>query len=132
MDVISNKAIIIGVGIFVTIIITSAIILIIGQVKDIYSGVYKTDISIQNMFGEYDMYNNTYKTGIDLLNAAKKYNGNHLVTVKYNNNKVNDENGINKIKKDLELGNMLKYETKLYTTIVFDNQNSDKVIITFK
>ena len=132
MDVISNKAIMIGVGVFVTIMITSAIILIMGQVKDVYSGVYKTDVSIQNMFGEYDMYNNTYKTGIDLLNAAKKYNGNSLVTVMFESQIVNSDAGIALVKNRLSSGTILKYETKLYTTIEFNKNDSDRVTIKFR
>lgn len=132
MDIISNKAIMIGVGIFVTIMITSAIFLIVNQVRDIYSGVYETDVSIQNMFGEYDMYNNTYKTGIDLLNTAKKYNKNPLVTVMFESQIVNSDSGIELIKNRLNSGTILKYETKLYTTIEFNKNDSDRVIIKFR
>lgn len=132
MDVISNKAIMIGVGIFVTVMITSAIMVVIGQVRDVYSGVYKTDVSIQNRFGEYDMYNNTYKTGIDLLNAAKKYNGNPLVTVMFESQIVNSDAGIALIKNRLSSGTILKYETKLYTTIEFNSNDSDRVTIKFR
>lgn len=129
MDAITNKALMIGVGIFVTIMITSGVFLVIDQMSDIYKQVYETDTSIQSMFGEFDMYNGTYKTGIDLLNAAKKYKSNNSVRVVYNNTIFNEgEESVNNLKNLLEDGKVIKYETKLYTTV----QSQDVIVITFQ
>lgn len=88
MDNITNKALIIAVGIFVTIAITSGILVSINEMKDIYSKVYETDTSITSRFDEFDSYDNTTKTGIDLLNTANKYMKSSTVTVKLNNNDI--------------------------------------------
>ena len=69
----TSKAIIIGVGIFVTVAITSGILFSINQMKDIYSKVYETDTSITSRFSEYDAFDNTTVTGVDVLNAISKY-----------------------------------------------------------
>ena len=54
MDEISNKAISIGVAVFITIIIASGVFYVINQIKDIYGQVYNTDIALQNSFSEFD------------------------------------------------------------------------------
>ena len=54
MDSSANKALTIGVALFVTIIVTSGVFLTLNQMKDVYSEVYETDISIQSRFGEYE------------------------------------------------------------------------------
>ena len=89
MDEISNKAISIGVAIFITIAITSGVFYVINQIKNIYGQVYNTDVSIQSSFSEFDAYDNTQKTGIDVLNAIKKYLGNPLVKIIIDNTEIN-------------------------------------------
>lgn len=69
----ANKAIMIGVGIFVTVAITSGILFSINQMKDIYSNVYETDTSMTSRFSEYDAFDNTIVTGVDVINAISKY-----------------------------------------------------------
>ena len=64
MDNSANKALTIGVAVFITIMITSAILFILGRMQEVYSRVYETDISIQNQFDEYDAFDSTTKTGI--------------------------------------------------------------------
>lgn len=81
MDEISNKALLIGVGLFVTIIITSGVLYTLGEMKNIYSKVYETNISLQDVFSEYEQYDNTTKTGIDVLNTMKKYKENNSVII---------------------------------------------------
>lgn len=81
MDEISNKALLIGVGLFVTIIITSGVLYTLGEMKNIYSQVYETNISLQDVFSEYEQYDNTTKTGIDVLNTMKKYKENNSVII---------------------------------------------------
>ena len=69
----TSKAIMIGVGIFVTVAITSGILFSINQMKDIYSKVYETDTSMTSRFSEYDAFDNTIVTGVDVINAINKY-----------------------------------------------------------
>lgn len=132
MDYMSNKAIMIGVGIFVTVIITSSILGIVGQIKDIYKRVFETSISIQETFSEFDMYNNTKKSGLDLLNAAKKYKNDALVEVRLGSSILNNDTGIQYIKSNLQsISGVIKYETE-YTTTVERVSGTDKFIIQFK
>ena len=81
MNEISNKAIVIAVSLLVTIAITSSILLIFSQIKEVYSAVQNTDTSIRRNFQEFDAYDNTEKTGMDLLNVSKKYVGDSQVKV---------------------------------------------------
>ena len=88
MDEISNKALLIATGLFVTLIITSSVLFIIDQIKNIYSQVYETNISLQDRFNEFEEYDNTTKTGIDVLNTVKKYrdvNNVNIVVIKDKN-----------------------------------------------
>lgn len=89
MGYMSNKAIIIAVSLLITISITSAILLIIGQVKNIYRTVYETDTSIHNGVDEFDVYNSTVKNSLDLVNTAKKYKERNDVTIKVENSGFN-------------------------------------------
>lgn len=107
MDSITNKALIIAVSIFVTISITSGILISINQMKNIYSKVYNTDTSITSKFNEFDPYDNTEKTGIDLLNTVNKYLGRSDVSVYLEDNIINTEEGVKKIKQNGEFN--LKY-----------------------
>lgn len=88
MDEISNKAISIGVAVFITIAIVSGVFYVINQMKVIYGQVYETDISIQSSFSEFEAYENTEKSGIEVLNAVKKYLDNPLVKVYIDNRQV--------------------------------------------
>lgn len=94
MDDASNKAITIAVGVFITIIITSGVLFSIGQMQEVYSRVYETDVSIQNKFDEYDTYvqtgdniksNTNIKTGIEVINAIKKYINSPVVKIYVDN-----------------------------------------------
>lgn len=69
----TNKAIVIAVGIFVTVAITSGILFSINEMKNIYSQVYETDTSITSRFSEFDAFDGTVVTGVDVINAVKKY-----------------------------------------------------------
>lgn len=85
MDEITNKALTIGVAIFITIAITSGLLIVIDQIKNIYGQVYRTDISLQSSFSEFDAYDNIEKTGIEIINAIKKYKDNPAVIVQLSN-----------------------------------------------
>jgi hypothetical protein len=74
MDFISNKALYIAVGLFISIVIASSVIFTMSKMKEVYSKVDKADVNIQSGIDEYSMYNNTIVLGIDVYNTAKKYN----------------------------------------------------------
>lgn len=115
MSDISNKALIIAVSLFITISITSSILLIMSHFKDIYAEVEKTDINIGNRFTEFDKYDNTTLTGLDVKNTIKKYKKNSLVEF------TGSVKGDTKISKG-------KYSI-LYTSTVTMNNNTGKVEI---
>lgn len=81
MGGLANRVLTIAVGVFVTIMITSSVLLILNQMKDIYAQVYATDVSIQSQFDEFDAYDNSIKSPIDIANAMKRYSKNSLVTI---------------------------------------------------
>lgn len=155
MDAISNKALIIGVGLFITIAITSGILMIVSSMKDVYQQVYETDTSINGMFDEFSAFederadNSGEKwTTIDLLNTANKYkdrkataatNQNRIgVIVKENNTEMNNEAGINNLKSrlgildesitNINLGNVRKYN---WVSLQRDGDEYHNIIITF-
>ena len=80
MDFISNKAISIGVGVLITIIVTSAVIFTVTQVVSIYSKVYNTDTSIKGKYDEFDKFKegNREFTELEVYNFIKKYYGNNF------------------------------------------------------
>ena len=79
----ANKAIMIGVGIFVTVAITSGILFSINQMKNIYSNVYETDTSMTSRFSEYDAFDNTIVTGVDVINAISKYGSSKVACIDF-------------------------------------------------
>lgn len=109
MDNSANKALTIGVAVFITIMITSAILFILGRMQEVYSRVYETDISIQNQFDEYDAFDSTTKTGIEVYNAVKKYVGNQFVTITFKGNLILEKGEFNSSKmSDDELKRRIK------------------------
>ena len=54
----ANRALMFGVGIFVTVIIISGIMFIFSQMKGVYKQVNSTDTSITARFGKYASYDN--------------------------------------------------------------------------
>lgn len=87
MDTLVNKPFLIGVAIFITLAITSGILIVFNSVYEIYQKVYTTDISVSSKFGEYAMYEGTVMSGLELYNTVKKYNNNMYVSV-YVNSKL--------------------------------------------
>ena len=73
MDSITNKAFLIGVGIFVTVAITSGIMLTISNMRDVYKDVYETDISLSRQFSDFDKYDGTQLSGVEVVNTINKY-----------------------------------------------------------
>ena len=122
MDNSANKALTIGVAVFITIMITSAILFILGRMQEVYSRVYETDISIQNQFGEYDAFDSTTKTGIEVYNAVKKYVGNQFVTITFKDNLILEKGEFNSSKmSDDELKRRIK-------GLIFGSQDSTRDI----
>lgn len=74
MDFVSNKALYIAVGLFISIVVASSVIFTMSKMKEVYSKVDKADVSVQSRIDDYSMYNNTIVLGIDVYNTAKKYN----------------------------------------------------------
>lgn len=154
MNYMSNKALLIGVGLFVTIVITSGVIFTVNQARNVYKRVYETNTQIEANFDEYDAYENSEKTSLDMLNTAKKYRDSDTVFVvetkgnleSYIGNRLSDYEkllnaSINKINSSTQIellenrleenggANGLNYVTG-YRTYV-DRLNNDKVIIVF-
>ena len=122
MDNSANKALTIGVAVFITIMITSAILFILGRMQEVYSRVYETDISIQNQFDEYDAFDSTTKTGIEVYNALKKYVGNQLVTITFKGTLILEKGEFNSSKmSDDELKRRIK-------GLIFGSQDSTRDI----
>lgn len=111
-----NRAIMIAVGLFVTVIIISGIMFIFSQMQEIYKNVDDTDTSITSKFGKYASYDNTTITGLDMINCANKYYSNNLVIVMYGNIQLNTKEGIEYLNNEFENEN-IKYEN-LYSSIV--------------
>lgn len=133
MDYATNKAIMIAVGIFITLTIASAIFVTINQVKGIYGYIYKTDVSLKNKFGEFDMYNGVTMTGLDMLNTVKKYANNSLVEITYFGGNIQTDgqrdsnNVISNITKITNVSNYTYY-TKYHVEYKKEN---DKNVINF-
>lgn len=122
MDNSANKALTIGVAVFITIMITSTILFILGRMQEVYSRVYETDISIQNQFDEYDAFDSTTKTGIEVYNAVKKYVGNQFVTITFKGNLILEKGEFNSSKmSDDELKRRIK-------GLIFGSQDSTRDI----
>ena len=112
----TNKAIMIGVGLFVTLMIVSGIMFIFSQMKEVYKQVGTTDTTIGNRFGEYASYNNTQVTGLDVINCANKYYNENLVVIMYINVEVNTQDGLTYLDNQYNNGFLL-YED-LFNSIV--------------
>lgn len=112
----ANKAIMFGVGIFITIIIISGIVFIFSQMREVYRQVDSTDTTITSKFGKFASYDNTKVTGLDVINCANKYYKENLIVVVYNSSIVNDEAGIEYINTQYENG-FLKYEDQFESIV---------------
>ena len=76
MDFITSKAMIIAVGIFVTVIITSSVFIILGYVLDIYGNISKIDYAYLTNIDDYSRYNEVTLNGVDILNMCNKFKNN--------------------------------------------------------
>ncbi len=132
MNVVINKAVVIGVAIFITVAITSAIFVSIGLMRDVYSDVYETDVTISSGFSEFDQYDNTEKTGLDLLNTLNKYCESKKVKVNVGGaTYVNqNETTIQAYDPEVRPTSSNKYNTK-YKCTVSINKTTNVATITF-
>lgn len=74
MDYTTSKAFTIGVGIFVTLIIVGAFILVLNVVADIYNATENTNTSIAAQFDNvYSMYAGAELNALNLMNTLRKY-----------------------------------------------------------
>lgn len=74
MDYTTSKAFVIGVGIFVTLIIVGAFILVLNVVADIYNATENTNTSILAQFDNvYSMYSGAEFNALNLMNTLRKY-----------------------------------------------------------
>lgn len=130
MDLMSNKAIVIAVGIFVTLIIASGVLMVMDGIRVVYKDVYSTNISLSSQFNEFDSYDNSKKTKVELLNTAKKYRDNNAVVVKLNGADINNQAWINSFKtSNFSNGDQITPNT-LYNATV--DRTSNPIVINFK
>ncbi len=126
-----NKAIGLGVGIFITLLIVSGVITIFSQMQQIYSNVSNTDTNVTTRFGKFAMYDNTEITGLDLVNCANKYYNENLVVVYYSGRDLNNADGVNYLQELVDNGT-LKYEDKFRSTVEeVEYDGVDKTRISF-
>ena len=112
----ASKALMFGVGIFVTMMIASGVIGVFSQMQEIYKQVDSTDNSITSRFGKFAMYDNTIVTGMDVINCANKYYDETFVVVSYNGANVNNIDGVTYLQEQLNLG-FLNYYDKFNSTV---------------
>ncbi len=130
MDLMSNKAIVIAVGIFVTLMIASGVLMVMDSIRGVYQDVYSTNISLSSQFNEYDAYDNTQKTKLDVLNTAKKYRENATVIVKLNETVINNQTWINNFKSsNFSNGDQTTQNSPFTATV---DKKSNPIVITFK
>ena len=88
MDFVTSKAMLVAVGVFVTIIITSGIFVILGYVLDIYGNIAKLDYASLAEIDEFSRYNVTIGDGTngtlygyEILNMINKYKNDSEVEI---------------------------------------------------
>lgn len=126
----TNKAVIIAVGIFVTLIIASGVLMVMDGIRVVYKDVYSTNISLSSQFNEFDSYDNSKKTKLEILNTAKKYRDNNAVVVKLNGTDINNQSWINSFKTSNFSNGDQTTPNNLYNATV--DVTSNPIIITFK
>ena len=126
MDFLGTKAMVIGTAIFITLAITTAILVTFNQVTKIYQKVYKTDVGIKEEFNEFAMYQDTNMSGLEVYNAVKKFKNNVYVTIYIYNEIINKEEYVSKF----DINNM-EYNKRIYDVSYIDN-GDDTFDIFFK
>lgn len=132
MDNTTNKALMIGVSLFVTVMVASGVIGVVNQIKKVYAGVYNTDTNISTRFSEFTKYEETNRTGLDMINTANKYYNDNLVIVEYKGRILNNNEGLNYIKAELE-ADRITYDKKVRSSVemvIEDKLEKTKIIFT--
>ena len=78
-----SRALILGTGIFISIMIVSAALIGIDQYTKSYQLIEESKIGLLGGFGELEKYNNTELIALDALNATKKYYKDRFISVVY-------------------------------------------------
>lgn len=83
MDELAVKALIIGISIFVTLIITTVVITEFFQIGQIYKSVGETDVSFESQFDEFNKFNDATNefNGLDVKNYINKYKNDDRIDV---------------------------------------------------
>jgi len=90
------KALLIGVAIFVTLLITSIVMLEFFQIGEIYKHVGEVNPSFEERFDKLDKFRNVNNvfTGLDVKNYINKYKNDNNIKVCLDNGTCDDPNNI--------------------------------------
>lgn len=138
MDYTTSKAFVIGVGIFVTLIIVGAFILVLNVVADIYNATENTNTSISAQFDNiYSMYAGAELNALNLMNTLRKYETDTDVRigVKFKANEDIQYSGSNTALLE-EISDMVQFGTlsyeKMFNVSVVEDDLIIRVIFTEK
>lgn len=138
MDYTTSKAFVIGVGIFVTLIIVGAFILVLNVVADIYNATENTNTSISAQFDNiYSMYAGAELNALNLMNTLRKYETDTAVRigVKFKANEDIQYSGSNTALLE-EISDMVQFGTlsyeKMFNVSVVEDDLIIRVIFTEK
>lgn len=84
MDNITNRAVLIGVSLTITVAVVSVLMIVINQTREIYKLNEENSFLFTEGFSEFDMYNNTRVKGIDVMNCMKKYESDDRIVININ------------------------------------------------
>lgn len=130
MDYTTSKAFTIGVGIFATLIIVGAFILVLTTVSDIYNATENTNTSIAAQFDNvYSMYAGAVLNALNLKNTLRKYENDNIVKVYVKFKKLS---GTISGKEEIEtkLKNYNIGDEELFDVFVDQDNNNIKIIFT--
>lgn len=148
MEDVAIKSVIIGTGIFVTLIILSLVFVSFNQMNEIYSLVQGTENSIHSQFDSYidkytDAYNNKQMTGLDMLNTLRMvedeeeikititYTGKNNVKARATDNNMRESKYLKYLMDGSRTLNGVKYTyQRKYRTTVVDNGSSIEIKFT--
>ncbi len=100
MNFLTGKAIRIAVGVFVTIMITTSVIVTLRYVLDILGNVSRINYSMTTDLGEYDRFDGTSVSGTQIFNMLNKMKNDEKVTINYEGYIVNGKDVNSKEKKE--------------------------------
>lgn len=131
MDYTTSKAFTIGVGIFATLIIVGAFILVLTTVSDIYNATENTNTSIAAQFDNvYSMYAGAVLNALNLKNTLRKYENDNIVKVYVKFKELGGESISGKEEIETKLKNYNIGDEKLFDVFVDQDNNNIKIIFT--